>query len=78
VVLFEALVQVGVGPMLDHLAQQAADRRRVGPMTDHRHPVGEKAEGRPGRTEECLRRLPVAVLGQQRVNQVPVAINCLI
>ena len=38
-VLLEALVQVGAGPVMDGPAQHAADRPRVGAMPVRRHPV---------------------------------------
>ena len=74
-VLLEAIVQVGAGAVPDRLAQHAADRPRVGAMPVRRHPVRSEALGRPGRAEERLGRLHVAVLAEHRVDQVAAAVD---
>jgi hypothetical protein len=74
-VLFKTIVQVGVGSMADRPTQHGADRPGIGAMAIGGHPVGAKAHGRFGRSEERLGRLNVAVLAEHRVDQVAVAIN---
>ena len=48
-VLFQAVAQVGVGAVLDGLAQHAADCPWVRAMAVRRHPVRPETYGRPGR-----------------------------
>src|ERR1700691_2205144 len=74
-ILFDAVIQVGTGPMSHCLPQHAADRSGIRAMAVGGHPVRAKTHGGLGRAEEGLSGLHVAMLAQHGVDQVSVPVD---
>src|SRR3954447_7737066 len=75
VILLQPVIQVATGPVSHALAQRGADRAGVAVVAVRRDPVRCHPGHRLGRAEERLGGSHVAVLAEQRVNQVPVPVD---
>ena len=75
VVLLEPVIPVCARPVLHVSARRRTDRARVGAVPVRGDAVGSYAGGRPGRAEEGLGSRHVAVLTQQGVDQITVAVD---
>jgi hypothetical protein len=73
-ILFKAVVQMGIGPMSNLFAQFAPNRRGVGVVTIACDPVRDSTGHRFGGPKERLGGDEITPLAQHHVHQIPVAI----
>ena len=74
-VLLQAIVEIVIRPMQHVIAQGLTDRTGIGIMPIGRHPLWHTTGDGPRGAEERLGRRLVALLTQQNVDEVPIAIN---
>src|SRR5271155_846743 len=75
VILFEPVVQVGIGPVPDRLTEFAPDRCGIGIVTIRRYPVRDSTGHRFGGAEKCLGSREIAALAEHYIHQSTVAVD---
>src|SRR5215217_3391396 len=74
-ILLQPIVLIGAGSVLDVSAQRRTDRARIGAVSVRGDAVRDHAGGELRGAKECLRRRPVAMLGEHGINQIAIAVD---
>ena len=74
-VLFQAIIQVGIGSVCNRLAEPGADRLRIRVVAIAGHPIGGSPGHRLRRSKQRLGRGEIAALAQHHIHQGAVSVD---